>query len=36
MTPINQRKFTEQAHLFAQLSRLAYKDLAEVEEEVAQ
>ena len=36
MTPINQRKFTEQAHLFAQLSRLAYKDLAEVEEEFAQ
>lgn len=36
MTPINQTKFTEQAYLFARLSRLAYKDLDQVEEEFAQ
>jgi triacylglycerol lipase len=34
--PLNQRRFTQQALLFAHLSELAYKDLADVEEEFAQ
>jgi triacylglycerol lipase len=35
-TPLNQRRFTEQAQLFAHLSELAYKDIKDVEEEFAQ
>lgn len=34
--PINQTKFTEQAYLFARLSRLAYLDLKDAEEPFAQ
>lgn len=36
MTPINQTKFTDQAYLFAKLSRIAYLDPAQSEELFAQ